>query len=111
MGEVIFTDFFGTKVIIYHGKFLLGYLKYFLIFNSDRLFSIVRELDPDRVQRRKRDIYRGRGQYMVPGPNFVWSNDGHDKFSFWGIQIYAAIDAFSRYIIWCCIGISNRPQQ
>jgi len=36
--------------------------------------------------------------------------DGHDKLSFWGIQIYAAIDAFSRYVTWCYIGISNRTQ-
>lgn len=36
--------------------------------------------------------------------------DGHDKLSFWGIQIYAAIDAFSRYITWCYVGISNRTQ-
>ena len=36
--------------------------------------------------------------------------DGHDKLSFWGIQIYAAIDAFSRYVTWCYVSISNRTQ-
>ncbi|EEA18591.1 hypothetical protein TMatcc_005566 [Talaromyces marneffei ATCC 18224] len=76
----------------------------------DRLYSIVQELDPDGVKRRKSDVYRRRGEYVVPGPNYIWSMDGHDKLSFWGIQIYAAIDAFSRYITWCYVGISNRTQ-
>lgn len=51
---------------------------------------------------------RKRGQFIVKGPNRVWSIDGHDKLSRFGFQIYAAIDAYSRYIIWCYIGHSNR---
>ena len=45
---------------------------------------------------------------MVKGPNRVWSINGHDKLSRFGFQVYAAIDAYSRYIVWCYIGHSNR---
>src|SRR5438067_109121 len=47
---------------------------------------------------------KARGEYVVPGPNFVWSVDGYEKLSQYGFQIYACIDAFSRYIIWIYVG-------
>ena len=36
------------------------------------------------------------------------SIDGHDKLSRFGFEIYEAIDAYSRYVMWCYVGISNR---
>ncbi|KAG0643329.1 hypothetical protein HOY80DRAFT_1094323 [Tuber brumale] len=51
---------------------------------------------------------RKREQFIVKGPNRVWSIDGHDKLSRFGFHIYASIDAFSRYIVWCYIGHYNR---
>jgi hypothetical protein len=39
-----------------------------------------------------------RGEYWVPGPNYVWSVDGHMKLELFGIEIYAGVDAYSRYI-------------
>jgi len=45
---------------------------------------------------------------VVPGPDYIWSLDGHDKLADWGFEIYAAIDAYSRKIMWIYIGISNR---
>ena len=44
----------------------------------------------------------------MPGPNYLWSIDGYCKLSFFGFEIYAAIDAYSRYITWIYVGISNR---
>jgi hypothetical protein len=76
--------------------------------SSDRLFSAVKTLYPEGIARRKQDMQRHRGQYIVPGPNFVWSIDGHLKLAFGGIEIYAAIDAYSRYIPWFYCGISGR---
>ena len=32
--------------------------------------------------------------------------DGHCKLQYWGIEIYAAIDAYSQYVIWIYVGIS-----
>jgi len=64
----------------------------------DRMFQILKELDPLGVASRRINLSsRPRGAYLVPGPNFVWSIDGHHKLSMYGIEIYAGIDAFSRY--------------
>ena len=52
-------------------------------------------------------MQRHRGSYIVPGPNYVWSIDGHCKLDHWGFQIYAAIDAYSRFVIWVYVGISS----
>ena len=51
---------------------------------------------------------RCRGEYIVPGPDYIWSIDRYCKLEYWGIEIYAAIDAYSRYIVWVYIGVTNR---
>ena len=79
-----------------------------LTYLRDRLFAQYRTLFPDAVDRRLRDLQRVRGEYVIPGPNLVWSVDGHDKLRDFGIEIYAGIDAYARYIPWCTTGISNR---
>ncbi|KAK6431445.1 hypothetical protein LTR95_012391 [Oleoguttula sp. CCFEE 5521] len=76
--------------------------------SRDRLYELVRELDPMGVYNRARDVQRRRGEYIVPGPDFVWSIDAHCKLEPYGIQIYAAIDAYSRQILWLYVGISAR---
>jgi hypothetical protein len=68
-------------------------------FFRDRLFSIYRELAPDSVTRRLADLQRHRGAYIVPGPNFIWSINGYLKLALYGIEIYAAINAYLWYII------------
>ena len=47
----------------------------------------------------------------VQGPNFVWSTDGYDKLRHWGFYIHGCIDAYSRYIIWLHVGITNKHSQ
>ena len=65
----------------------------------DRMFSIMKELDPNGVANRRLFLSSSpRGGYFVPGPNFVWPIDGHHKLSMYGIEIYAGIDAYSRYV-------------
>jgi len=73
----------------------------------DRLFAVVKELDPAGVARRASDAQRHRSDFIVPGPDYLWSIDGHCKLDFFGIEIYAAIDAYSRYITWIYIGLSS----
>jgi hypothetical protein len=51
------------------------------------------------LTRHTNDLNRKRGEYIVPGPNFIWSIDGHDKLAEWGFQIYGGIDAYARKII------------
>ena len=74
----------------------------------DRLFSIYRTLIPDAIECRTRNMQRHRGEYIVPGPNYVWSLDGYCKLAQYGVEVYAAIDAYSRFIIWLYVGISSR---
>jgi hypothetical protein len=40
----------------------------------------------------------------------MWCVDGHDKLAPYGIQIYAAIDAYSRRLLWFYVGNANRSQ-
>jgi len=51
-----------------------------------------------------------RRQAVFPGNNFIWSVDGHGKLLNWGIDIYAAIDGFSRRIIWINVGTASNTQ-
>lgn len=44
----------------------------------------------------------------MSGPNFLWSLDGYCKLDQLGFEVYAAIDAYSRYIIWLYTGVSAR---
>lgn len=76
----------------------------------DRLFRAYKLVNPVAVDRRTRDMQRHRGEFRVPGPNWCWSIDGHDKLKPFGIGIYGCIDAYSRYIILMYVGISNSTQ-
>ena len=67
--------------------------------------------DPQGTAARKPGLKRKRrGEFIVPGPDWLWSIDGHDKFRNYGIEIYGAIDAYSRRVIWIYVGNSNRTQ-
>jgi hypothetical protein len=71
----------------------------------------VKQLDPAGVDSRRPGLRTTRVEnYITAGPNFLWSLDGHDKLVPYGIQIYAAIDAYSRKIICSYCGIANRSQ-
>jgi hypothetical protein len=66
-------------------------------------------LDPEGVAQRQPGFRKPRLEnYVTSGPNFLWCLDGHDKLAQYGIQIYAAVDAYSRKIIWFYCGNSNR---
>jgi hypothetical protein len=43
--------------------------------------------------------------YEVPGPDWLWCLDGHDKLAKYDIEIYACVDAFSlphsMLVRWC----------
>jgi hypothetical protein len=76
------------------------------IIGRDRLFQAYRTINPEAVERRRRDLQRHRGEYIVPGPNFIWSVDGYMKLKPYGVEVYACIDAYSRYVVWVYVGIS-----
>ncbi|EXK23574.1 hypothetical protein FOMG_19664 [Fusarium oxysporum f. sp. melonis 26406] len=72
----------------------------------DPLFAMYKIMFPNEVEIRKRMFRRKKGQFLVPGPNYQWCIDGHDKLKAYGFEIYAAIDAYSRNIIWFYVGHS-----
>ena len=63
-------------------------------------------LDPDGVKNRRRRRLVRRN-YVNPGPNFCWHIDGYDKLKLFGFAVHAAIDGFSRKILWIEVGPSN----
>lgn len=65
-------------------------------------------LNPAGVQRRRARLKQHKGAITAPGPNYAWSMDAYCKFEHWGIQVYAAIDSYSRYIQWIYVGIAGR---
>lgn len=65
----------------------------------------MKDLNPELVYQRLTRVRQHRGRWRAPGPNYMWCMDAHLKLQFWGIEIYAAIDAYSRYVIWVYLGI------
>ena len=61
---------------------------------------------PEAVEAQKAEFQIQWGEFIVSGPNFMWSVDGHDKLSPYSIQIYTGIDAYSHFIVWIYVGIS-----
>jgi len=78
---------------------------------EDDVRNALKLQDPVGSEARKPGAKRKRRlEYIVPGPNYLWSIDGHDKLANYGIEIYGAIDAYSRRILWFYVGNSNRTQ-
>lgn len=76
----------------------------------DDVAEIMKELDPEGVERRKQHRLVRRKAYSL-GPNDCWCYDGHDKLKKFGIAIHGAVDLFSKYIIWLECGVSNNKPE
>lgn len=66
----------------------------------------MKTLDPDGINLRKAHRLNRRIN-NVPVPNFVWHADGYDKLKQFGLCIHAAIDGYSRRIMWLEVGSTN----
>jgi hypothetical protein len=71
-------------------------------------YVIYKEIYPEGPISRKTKVRSRPPRQSVPGPDYQWSLDAYCKLEFFGIQIYAAIDSYSRNIVWSYVGISNR---
>ena len=67
---------------------------------------LLRELDPDGCQLRKRHKWKRR-QYYNPGPNAVWHADGYDKLKPYSFPVHGCIDGWSRKLLWLVVTRSN----
>jgi|SRR6266516_4645582 len=85
-------------------------VKYHHNARDDDVRDALATLDTVGVESRRKgsDKRRKGGEFITPGPDWLWCCDGHDKFRNYGIEIYAAVDAYSRRIQWCYVGNSNR---
>lgn len=110
--EVILTEELGIgdvegyeRRVLYHHLRRHGFL-----FPQHREVEVYRSLRLDSLLRRPYDLQRSRGEYwcLCPRPIFVWHVDGYMKLAQFGIEVYAAIDGHSRYILWIYVGISTR---
>ena len=77
---------------------------------DDDVRDALSTLDTAGTESRRKGPSKSRqgGEYITPGPDWLWCCDGHDKFRNYGIEIYACVDAYSRRIQWCYVGNSNR---
>ncbi|KAK0655393.1 hypothetical protein B0T16DRAFT_432760 [Cercophora newfieldiana] len=73
--------------------------------------DLIRELYPQDVKARQRRFQQHKGGFVTPGPDYIWCVDGYLKMRFFGFEIYAAIDAYSRFIVWAHCGISATTQR
>lgn len=74
-------------------------------------WRFMQENYPDSMLHRVREVARRRGGFLCPGPNYIWSIDAYCKLAHWGIEVYACIDAYSRYIIWGHVGHTAQTQR
>lgn len=72
----------------------------------DKVLSLLRHIDPDGIDLRKRHRLKRR-KYRVKGPNYVWHVDGYDKLKPYGFCVHGAIDGYCRRIIWLEVSQSN----
>ena len=71
------------------------------------MMEIIRELDPDGVEKRKKKRLKRR-IYSVPGPDAMWHIDGYDKLKPFGFSIHGCVDGYSRRIMWLEVGTTNK---
>ncbi|XP_061191700.1 uncharacterized protein LOC133199914 [Saccostrea echinata] len=88
--------------VFFRLRFIYGY-----IVRRKLVREIMTTLDPKGMSRRKGNKLKRR-QYLSKGPNWIWHIDQYDKLSPYGIHISGCIDGFSRYVLWCEAGISNK---
>lgn len=92
-------------------RWFITYLRQQLGFKArrDDVAALLLAIDDKAVFARRLGVRKIRLEnYTIPGPNFLWCLDGHDKFSQYYIEIYAAVDAFPRKIIRHYVDNSNR---
>ena len=68
--------------------------------------TIIKKLDPNGVELQKHRLLKCR-VFHTPGPNHIWSSDGHDKLKKFGVSLYAFIDAWSRKILGIFVHTTN----
>ncbi|KAI1821966.1 hypothetical protein F4861DRAFT_532618 [Xylaria intraflava] len=75
-----------------------------IVVGKHRIYQYYKRRWPEHVRQRAQARMYHEGRFIVPGPNYLWCLDGYMKLQKMGFEIYAAIDAWSRRIIWIYVG-------
>lgn len=105
--KAIQKEISGSGCFVGYRKMWSRLRKRGLTVNRERVMNLLRELDPEGVESRRRKRLRRR-VYHTEGPNYVWHIDGHDKLKPYGFSIHAGIDGFSRRLLWLEVGPTNK---
>jgi hypothetical protein len=70
------------------------------------VYDILRDIDPEAMTARLQQTCKRR-VFRTYGPNHVWSIDGHDKLTRFGITVYGVINAWSRKILGLFVYVTN----
>lgn len=98
----------NTKLESYGRTYLYVYVRQHQHVLSRRaLYECFRDFYPGSITERWNTMRYRRTGWTAPGPDFIWSLDAYDKLKAWGFEIYASIDAYSRFITWFYVGISS----
>jgi hypothetical protein len=73
--------------------------KHGVLYSQYHLWKLLQEIDPNGLKARDFRRTRRKGRMDIAGPGRVGSLDGYDKLKPWGIEIYAFIDGYSRYVL------------
>lgn len=90
----------------YRGLWLKLRLNYKFVVKRDTVYEMLKVIDPEGVAGRFGNRL-SRREYKVPGSNFMWHMDGHDKLKPFGFAIHGAIDGFSKYLLWLEVATTN----
>ena len=74
--------------------------------SQTRAWKLYGEYHSEEINLRSSLAKRRRHGWTVPGPNYTWSIDGYAKLAVYGFEVYAAVDAYSRFIPWFFVGHS-----
>lgn len=80
---------------------------YGLTVKRDTVYRILQIADPEGVEARLGRRLKRR-EYRSPGPNFIYHVDGYEKLKPFGFSIHAAIDGFSRKVLWLELATTNK---
>ena len=106
IAEIIQEELDGPCcVLAYRSMRPILRIKYGLCVSRDRVQIILKQLDPDRTEERKR--HRLKRTYRSSGPNECWHIDGHDKLKPFGFPVHGAIDGYSRHVLWLKVTRTN----
>ena len=104
--EVIERELGGSGCFVGYRKLWARLRRKGYFVKRARVMTLLRELDPEGVESRKRKRLRRRS-YHAKGPNFVWHIDGYDKLKPYGFSVHGGIDGFSRRLLWLEVGSTN----